>query len=56
MHSIYVLTDIMGTKMRSQQGAHFLIVYRIHFIMSKTGICMSRIKPTRIQKYFMFIV
>jgi hypothetical protein len=24
--------------------------------MSKTGICMSRIKPTRIQKYFMFIV
>ena len=32
------------TKMRPHRSA-FLIIYHIHFIISKTGICMIRINP-----------
>lgn len=43
-----------AAKMRPHRSA-FLIIYHIHFIISKTGICMIRINPIRIQKYFIFI-
>lgn len=43
-----------AAEMRPQRSA-FLIIYHIHFIISKTGICMIRINPIRIQKYFIFI-